>query len=52
MGTMVHSLLWVMQDLYHQPYVGFYGSGFRLGLELKKLKLEVLWLQVSKGHRV
>ena len=21
MGTMVHSLLWVMQDLYHQQYV-------------------------------
>ena len=21
MGTMVYSLLWVMQDLYHQPYV-------------------------------
>ena len=20
MGFMVHSLLWVMQDLYHQPY--------------------------------
>ena len=22
MGIMVYSLLWVMQDLYHQPYVG------------------------------
>ena len=22
MGTMVYSLLWVMQDLYHQPYLG------------------------------
>ena len=21
MGIMAHSLLWVMQDLYHQPYV-------------------------------
>ena len=21
MGIMVYSLLWVMQDLYHQPYV-------------------------------
>ena len=21
MGIMIHSLLWVMQDLYHQPYV-------------------------------
>ena len=22
MGIMVYSLLWVVQDLYHQPYVG------------------------------
>ena len=22
MGIMVYSLLWVMQDLYHQPYFG------------------------------
>ena len=21
MGVMVHSLLWVMQELYHQPYL-------------------------------
>ena len=21
MGIMVHSLLWVMQDLYHEPYL-------------------------------
>ena len=33
MGTMVQSLLWVMQDLYHQPYhglagfIGFYDGG-------------------------
>ena len=23
MGNMVYSLLWVMQDLYHQPYDSF-----------------------------
>ena len=28
MGVMVYSLLWVMQDLYHQPHVvGFFGVG-------------------------
>ena len=26
MGIMVYSLLWVMQDLYHQPYLGVKGS--------------------------
>ena len=28
MGNMVYSLLWVMQDLYHQPY-GFWSLGVR-----------------------
>ena len=28
MGTMVSSLLWVMQDLYHQPYAMQGLSGF------------------------
>ena len=27
MGIMVYSLLWVMQDLYHQPYL-YYSFGF------------------------
>ena len=27
MGTMVYSLLWVMQDLYHQQYGWFWGGG-------------------------
>ena len=51
MGIMVYSLLWVMQDVYHQPYtvwslelgfgvsglgVGLVGSGFRQpGVELR-----------------
>ena len=33
MGIMVYSLLWVMQDLYHQPYDPWFrveGSGFRV----------------------
>ena len=28
MGTMVYSLLWVMQDLYHQLYFDHPGLGF------------------------
>ena len=42
MGIMVHSLLWVMQDLYHQPYLsssrcpyGLHFRGFRT-LELRE----------------
>ena len=27
MGIMVYSLLWVMQDLYHQPYIGTRTNG-------------------------
>ena len=27
MGIMASSLLWVMQDLYHQPYVGTWTLG-------------------------
>ena len=29
MGTMVYSLVWVMQDLYHQPYFRVEGLGLR-----------------------
>ena len=32
MGIMVYSLLWVMQDLYHQPYVWSYVASGRLEL--------------------
>ena len=29
-GIMVYSLLWVMQDLYHQPFEGVEPLGFRV----------------------
>ena len=31
MGIMVYSLLWVLQDLYHQPYEGPYRTALILG---------------------
>ena len=49
MGNMVYSLVWVMQDLYHQPrrsftnkHIRFRGLGFRvqgLGLWVQGLGL-------------
>ena len=29
MGMLVHSLLWVMQDLYHQPYLSMTKPGVK-----------------------
>ena len=38
MGIMVYSLYWVMQDLYHQPYV--HEGSFRVGLRMNELPRE------------
>ena len=50
MGVMVYSLLWVMQDLYHQPYLGSgtfrdHVQGLRLGVQHADVSTVTAWMQ-------
>ena len=60
MGIMAYSSLWVMQDLYHQPYVRSYGPGFAgcfwrskfLGCRISAFALGFRALTLGLGFRV
>ena len=55
MGIMVYSLLWVMQDLYHQPYVKTFDPKIRTTCMLGALgegQASLLWVFGSAStHR-
>ena len=51
MGTMVNSLLWVMQGLYHQPQCLRLGAHLR-GLALSDLPVKITSLDVRSWPHV
>ena len=52
MEIMVSSPLWVMQDVYHQPYAGFRDADSRLGLGTWALEFETVLLRRTRVFRV
>ena len=52
MGFMVYSLLWVMQDLYHQPYEYYYCTSCLGGATADDCFIENLRLAERRKGRV